>query len=138
MTRVEKIVAPEVPEPPGASWSNCLRIGSELVFSGITAMGPDGPIGGDSLEAQTRACFEKLFAQVRAAGGDFGNIYKLVIYVTDIAAKDEVNSARRDMFRPTYPVSTFLGVSGFVFPGLKVEVDAWANLDISLHERDSQ
>lgn len=136
MTGVEKIVTPEVPEPPGASWSNCLRIGRELVFSGITAAGRDGPRGGDSLEAQTRACFDKLFAQLDAAGGHPGNVYKLVIYVTDIARKDEVNAARAAMFRPTYPASTFLGVSGFVFPGLLVEVDAWANLDISLHQQD--
>lgn len=134
MKGVRKIATTEVPEPPGASWSNCLRIGAELVFSGVTARGPDGvPIGGDSLEGQTRACFERLFAQLGAAGGHPGNIYKLVIYVTDIARKDEVNAARRDMFRPAYPASTLLGVSGFAFPDLLVEVDAWANLDISLH-----
>jgi 2-iminobutanoate/2-iminopropanoate deaminase len=131
---VGKIATPEVPEPPGASWSNCLRIGRELVFSGITAQGPDGPTGGDNMAAQTAACFDKLFAQLRAAGGHPGNVYKLVIYVTDISRKDEVNAARKAAFRPTYPASTLVGVSGFVFPGLLVEIDAWANLDIDLTE----
>jgi 2-iminobutanoate/2-iminopropanoate deaminase len=131
---VDKIATPEVPEPPCASWSNCLRIGRELVFSGITAQGPDGPEGDNDMAAQTRACFRKLFAQLAAAGGHPGNVYKLVIYVTDIARKDEVNAARKSAFRPAYPASTFVGVSGLVFRGLLVEIDAWANLDIDLTE----
>lgn len=134
MKGVDKIATPEVPEPPGASWSNCLRVGRELVFSGITAQAADGPRGGDDMGAQTRACFDKLFAQLTAAGGHPGNVYKLVIYVTDISCKDEVNAARKAAFRPAYPASTFVGVSGFVFPGLLVEIDAWANLDIDLTE----
>ena len=28
---------PAVPEPPGATWSNALRCGNELVISGMTA-----------------------------------------------------------------------------------------------------
>jgi 2-iminobutanoate/2-iminopropanoate deaminase len=130
--KVEKIATPEVPEPPGASWSNCLKIGRELVFSGITAQGPDGPIGGDDMQAQTAACFDKLFAQIGAAGGHPGTVYKLVIYVTDITRKDAVNAARRAAFRGVYPASTFVGISALVFPGLLVEIDAWANLDIDL------
>jgi enamine deaminase RidA (YjgF/YER057c/UK114 family) len=132
MKGVERIHTPEVAEPPGASWSNCLRIGRELVFSGVTARGPHGTIGGDSMQDQTRACLDRIFAQLAAAGGGPGNVYKLVIYVTDIARKDEVNAARKAAFSGTYPASTLLEVSGFVFPDLLVEIDACANLDISL------
>ena len=130
-----KIDAPGISTPPGASWSNCLLIGREVVFSGVTARGPDGlTAGGTSMEGQTRACLDKIFAQVRAAGGHPGNIYRLVIYVTDIARKDEVNAARKAAFRPTYPVSTLVEVSGLVFPDLLVEIDAFANLDLSLQQ----
>lgn len=133
MKGVRKIVTAEVPEPPGASWSNCLLIGRELVFSGVTARGADGrPIGGDSMEGQTRACFDRLFAQLRAAGGGPENLYRLVIYVTDIGRKDEVNAVRKAAFSGTYPASTLLEVKGFAFPDLLVEIDAFANLDLSL------
>lgn len=135
MAGLRKIDCPEVPEPPGASWSNGLVIGREIVLSGVTARGRDGTAtGGASMEAQTRACFDKVFAQVKAAGGHPGNIYRLVIYVTDIARKDEVNAARKAAFRPAYPVSTLVEVSGLVFPDLLVEVDAFANLDVSLQQ----
>lgn len=134
MINARKILTPEVPEPPGATWSNCLQIGRELVFSGVTARGPDGaPMGGDSVEGQTTACFDRIFRQLEAAGGHKGNIYGLIIYVTDIARKDEVNAARKAAFDGVYPTSTLLEVSGLVFPDLLVEVDVKANLDVNLN-----
>ena len=133
MTEVARVRTTAVPDIPGASWSNCLKIGREVVVSGITARGSDGlPVGGDSVEGQARACFDKLFAQLNAAGGHPGNVYKLVIYTTRIDKKDEVNAARKGAFKGTYPASTFVGSTGFVFPDLMVEIDAWTNLDIDL------
>lgn len=135
MTAAVKIDAPGVATPPGASWSNCLLIGREVVFSGVTARGANGiTVGGDSMEGQAKACFDKIFAQMEAAGGHAGNIYRLVIYVTDMSRKDEVNAARKALFRDTYPASTLVGVKDLVFPDLLVEIDAFANLDISLQQ----
>lgn len=129
-----KIVTPSVPEPPGATWSNCLLIGREVVFSGVTARAGDGTtIGGDSMEGQATAIFDKIKAQLAAAGGHDGNIYRLVLYVTDIEQKAAVNAARAKAFKDVYPCSTLVEVSGFVFPGLLIEIDAFANLDIDLH-----
>src|SRR6185437_365318 len=119
--------------PPGATWSNGLRVGDEIVLSGVMARGRDGrAIGGASVEGQTTAILERIGALVEAAGGGLHNVYKLVIYVTDIRAKDEVNAARAAFFRPHYPCSTLLEVSGLVFPDLLVEVDAFANLNVDL------
>jgi 2-iminobutanoate/2-iminopropanoate deaminase len=134
VTHFRKVESPDVPEPPGASWSNCLVIGREVVFSGVTARGADGRvIGGDSMEGQTAAAFERIKTMLAAAGGHDGNIYRLVIYVTDISRKNEVNAARKAAFRDVYPCSTLVEVTGFAFPELLVEVDASANLDIDLH-----
>jgi 2-iminobutanoate/2-iminopropanoate deaminase len=130
---VRRIVAPGVAEPPNATWSNGLVIGDEIVLSGITARGADGKaIGGDSVEKQTLAIFDRIRQLVEAAGGGVHNIYKLVVYVTDIARKDEVNAARAAFFKPIYPCSTLVEVSGLVFPDLLVEVDAFANLSVDL------
>jgi enamine deaminase RidA (YjgF/YER057c/UK114 family) len=81
---------------------------------------------------QAMTVLEKIRALLEDAGGSVHNIYKLVIYVTDIADKDEVGRARRDFFSAPYPCSTLVGVSALVFPGLKVEIDAFARLDIDL------
>jgi enamine deaminase RidA (YjgF/YER057c/UK114 family) len=130
VTPIRRIAVPEMPEPPGASWSNCLVVGREVVLSGVTARSTDGqPIGGDSMQAQTSACLDKVFAQLRAAGGGSRNVYKLVIHVTDITRKDEVIAARRAAFDGVFPASTLLEVSALAFPDLLVEIDAFANLD---------
>jgi len=118
---------------PGASWSNCLVLGQEVAVSGITARGADGlPIGGASMLGQAEAVFARLATLMAQAGGGLRNVYKLVIYVTDMTRKDEVNEARRRCFRASYPCSTLLEVRGFAFPDLLIEVDAFANLGYDL------
>ena len=118
---------------PGATWSDCLVLGQEVAVSGITARGADGIIaGGSSMLGQAEAVFARLAALMEQAGGGLRHVYKLVIYVTDIARKDEVNEARRRCFRAIYPCSTLIEVRGFVFPDLLIEVDAFANLGYDL------
>ena len=118
---------------PTVTWSNSMRVGNEIVLSGVTARGREGTEGGASMEGQTLAVLGRIAQLVEAAGGGVQNIYKLVIYVTDIARKDEVNSARAAFFRGSYPCSTLLEVKGLVFPDLLVEIDAFANLTVDRH-----
>jgi 2-iminobutanoate/2-iminopropanoate deaminase len=131
---VRRVATPGLIEPPGASWTNCMVIGQEVVLSGVTARGSDGtPIGGANAGLQTKAIFNRIAAQLNAAGGDLCNVYKLVIYVTDMRFKDEVNAVRAAAFQPLYPASTFIAVNRFTFPDLLVEIDAFANLAVNLH-----
>lgn len=45
--KIEQVQCEVVPEISNATWSNCLVIGKEVVFSGVTARGSDGsPEGG--------------------------------------------------------------------------------------------
>jgi enamine deaminase RidA (YjgF/YER057c/UK114 family) len=81
---------------------------------------------------QALVVLRKLEALVVAAGGHKHNIVKTVVYLTDIADKDEVGRARKDFFEGHYPCSTLVAVSALVFPELKVEIDAWARLDVDL------
>jgi 2-iminobutanoate/2-iminopropanoate deaminase len=131
VTAVSRITTPAVPELPAATWTNAFRIGEEIVMSGMTAH-PAAKQAALGAYEQTLEVLRKLLAYVEAAGGNVRNIYKLVIYVTDIAEKDEVGRARRDFFQAPYPCSTLVEVKGLVFPELKVEIDAWARLDVDL------
>ncbi|MEG1079069.1 MAG: Rid family hydrolase [Pseudomonas sp.] len=135
---VQRIQAQAVAELATASWSNALLLGNELVMSGMTGHPAtrQAAESGNPLDAyaQTLVVLNKALALVQAAGGHIGNIYRLTIYLTRIADKDEVGRARRDFFAgfACYPTSTLVEVSALVFPELVVEIEASARLDIDM------
>jgi 2-iminobutanoate/2-iminopropanoate deaminase len=133
MITVRHIKTDKVAELATATWSNCLVIGNEISMSGMTAH-PASRNSVLSTYEQTLVVLGKVRDLVEAAGGTLGSIYKLVIYVKDIADKDEVGRARRDFFKAPYPCSTLVEISSLVFPELTVEVDAFARLDIDLQQ----
>lgn len=131
---IEKIACTAVPDLPAASWTNAWRIGNELLMSGMTAhpaTQQGQPLGAYE---QTLKVLGKLESLVQAAGGHRHNIIKTVVYLTDIADKDEVGRARRDFFAGHHPCSTLVAVQALVFPELRVEIDAWARLDVDLRQ----
>jgi enamine deaminase RidA (YjgF/YER057c/UK114 family) len=135
---IDKLQCASVPDLPGASWTNGYRLGHEVMMSGMTghpatqqAAEKGQPLGAYE---QTLVVLRKLEALVQAAGGHKHNIVKTVVYVTDVADKDEVGRARKDFFDGHYPCSTLVAVSGLVFPELRVEIDAWARLDVDLRQ----
>lgn len=138
MTPIDKIQCAAVPDLPTATWTNAYRIGPEVVLSGMTAhpASRDAAQQGAPLDAhaQTLVVLRKLEALVQAAGGHRHNIVKTVVYVTDIADKDAVGRARREFFGAHTPTSTLVAVSALVFPELRVEIDAWARLDVDLRQ----
>lgn len=133
MNAFHKVSVPATAEPPKATWSNCLVVGNEIVLSGVTARKDGVATGGASVEKQTLAILQRIAELVEAAGGGVQNIYKLVIYLTDIAFKDEVNAARAAFFKGILPCSTLVEIKGLVFPDLLVEIDAFANFTVDRH-----
>ncbi|MBO9515004.1 MAG: RidA family protein [Variovorax sp.] len=132
-----RVACEALPDLPHATWTNALVVGQEVVMSGQTAHPAtrEAAAAGRPLGAyeQTLAVLRKVQALLEAAGGGIHNIVKLVVYVTDIADKDEVGRARRDFFaQQTYPASTLVAVQALVFPELRVEIDAFARLDVDL------
>lgn len=124
-----------VPEPPNATWSNCLVIGQEVVLSGVTANPAVNDQGATlSTRDQGTRVMERIRALLEAAGGDLHNIYKLVIYLTNAADKTVVSELRKQYFTGIFPCSTLVEVSAFAFPGLTIEIDAFARLDIDLRQ----
>lgn len=134
----EKLVCAAVPDAPNATWTNAWRLGHEVVLSGMTAH-PASRIAAEQRAPlgayeQTMCVLGKLEALVQAAGGHRYNLVKTVVYLTDIADKDAVGRARRDFFGDVFPCSTLVAVSALVFPELRVEIDAWARLDVDLRQ----
>ncbi len=132
-----KIFCAEVPDNPALTFTGAWRMGEEVVMSGMTARSAKpGAVTPASAYDQTIVVLKKLEALVTAAGGHKHNLIKTVVYLTDIKDREEVGRARKDFFGPDaagcYPTSTLVAVSALVSPELKVEIDAWARLDIDL------
>jgi enamine deaminase RidA (YjgF/YER057c/UK114 family) len=137
LVKARRVIAPSLPESDAASWSNCLVLGNEISMSGVTAnpeVSDEVPLG---TFQQTLIVLGKIRDLVQAAGGGIQNIYKLVIYVTDIKDKGEVGRARKEFFKAPYPCSTLVEVRALVFPGLRVEIDSFARLDVTLQSDDA-
>ncbi len=125
--KVKKVTSPQVPEPPGGIYSNCLVLGDQIFISGQTAGGPDGKaIGGDSMERQARAVFTKIKALLQAADGDMSDIVKMTVYVTDMALRPDFGRVRNDVFPGTKPCSTLVEVSALAGADYLIEVDVVA------------
>ena len=119
---------------PGMVFSPCLKFGDEVAISGLTARLPDGGMeGGASMRGQADAIFARLRDLLLDAGGDLSNIYKLVIYVTDIGGRPEVNAARMAWLKPPYPCATLIGVTALADQAMKIEIDAFSNLGFRRH-----
>ena len=123
--RIEQITTPAVPEPSANIYSNCLKVGDQLILSGMTADdGAGGVIGGTSPYEQSRACFSRIQKLVEAAGGTLADVAKVTIYLTDMAYRADLGRARAEFFQGRMPASTLLGVSALARPEFVVEIDA--------------
>ena len=124
----QAVSSPHVPAPPPQTWSNCLVVGNQVFVAGMTARHGNELVGGDSMYGQAKAIFAKIKHLVEAAGGQMDDVVKVIIYVTDIQRREEVWTARREVFTDPFPVSTLVEVRS-LFPGeVLVEIEAVAVL----------
>lgn len=83
----------------------------------------------DSLEEQADLAFSNLLKQLRAAGASAGDVVKINTYIKDIDGDSvkTVGKAKAKYFtEEDQPASTWVGVTGLVYPNLLVEVEAIA------------
>jgi 2-iminobutanoate/2-iminopropanoate deaminase len=127
-SRIARVTSPQVKEPPPATWSNCLTVDGVAYVAGMIARGDDGAIlSGDEYE-QAKTIFAKIRDLIEAAGGAMADVVKLSIFVTDIAQREKVWRARREVFSGNFPVSTLVQVAALAEPAVKVEIEAIAHI----------
>jgi reactive intermediate/imine deaminase len=120
--------------PPGLppaigpySWAT--RHANLIFLAGTGALGADGKLVGEGdVRTQTRVTLENLKAAVTAAGGTLENIMKTTVYIADVRDYAGMNEVYRTFFPEAPPARATL-VTGFVVPGLLVEIEAIAVLD---------
>jgi 2-iminobutanoate/2-iminopropanoate deaminase len=130
MSKIVRVVSPEVSEPPSGTWSNCLVVNGVAYIAGMTARHADQNTAGDEY-AQAKAIFTKIKHLVETAGGSMADIVKVTIFVTDISQREKVWQARREFFTGNFPASTLVQVAALADASLKVEIEAVAHIAAS-------
>jgi len=100
-----------------------------LFVSGQVPLDDDGNlVAPDDFDGQARRTFENLGRVLDEAGGTFGDIVKLTVYLTDMARLPDYGRIRAEYIRGRPPASTAVGVTALAVPGLMIEVEAIAVL----------
>jgi enamine deaminase RidA (YjgF/YER057c/UK114 family) len=105
-------------------YSRAVRAGELVCVAGTTAMGPDGPVGGSDVAAQTRECLRRIEAALTEAGVTIADVVRTRIFVTDIDIWCEVGEVHREVFGQVPPATTIVEVSRLFDPRLLIEIEA--------------
>jgi enamine deaminase RidA (YjgF/YER057c/UK114 family) len=102
--------------------------GRIVAVSGQLAMNAERElVGGSDPLAQSRQVFANLETALRAAGATPADVFKLTIFLTDIADLAAVRAARDEFLGAApRPASTLVQVTALVVPGACVEIEALA------------
>ena len=120
---MKPISTPDAPAAIG-TYSQAVRAGDTVYLSGQIPLDPKTMklVEGD-FEAQARRVFENLKAVISAAGGDFGRVVRVTVYLTDLGNFAKVNEVMAQYFKEPYPARAAVGVASLP-RGALVEIDA--------------
>jgi len=106
------------------TYSQAVKVDNTVYLSGqIPLIAESMMLVSGDIEDQINQVFKNLAAVARAAGGGFGDIVKLNIYLTDMASFSLVNELMGHYFSPPYPARAAIGVAELP-KGSLVEMDA--------------
>lgn len=119
-TIIETLNAPQAI----GTYSQAVKVDRTVYLSGQIPLDPETMtlVEGD-ISAQIIRVFENLKAVAIAAGGDFSDVAKLNVYLTDLANFPIVNEIMARYFDEPYPARAAVGVSALP-KGSQVEMDA--------------
>jgi reactive intermediate/imine deaminase len=110
-------------------YSQAVRMGNAVYLSGQIPLDPaSGQLLSADIGSEARRVFDNLKAVCAAAGGDFGQVARVGIYLTDLADFAAVNAVMAEYFSAPYPARSTIQVSALP-RGARVEVDAVLVLD---------
>ena len=122
----QPIATPEAPAAIG-TYSQAVRAGDTVYLSGQIPLDPQTMQLVDGFENQVRRVFDNLRAVCLAAGGDFDDVVRVTIYLTDLGTFPRVNEIMASVFREPFPARATVGVASLP-RGAAVEIDAVMHL----------
>ncbi|HKA45830.1 MAG TPA: RidA family protein [Burkholderiales bacterium] len=108
-------------------YSQAVRCGGAVYLAGQIGLDPASMEVVDGIGPQVHRVFENLRAVATAAGGGFGDVVKLTVYLTDLNNFARFNEIMATYFAEPYPARATVGVSSLP-RGALVEVDAIMHL----------
>jgi reactive intermediate/imine deaminase len=120
------ISTPDAPAAIG-TYSQAVRAGDTVYLSGQIPLDPKTMQLAEGFENQAKRVFENLRAVCRAAGGDFKDVVRVTVYLTDLANFAKVNEVMATYFTQPYPARAAIGVASLP-RGAAVEIDAIMHL----------
>ncbi len=124
MSKRERIIVntDKAPQAIG-TYSQAIKVGSTVYLSGQIPLDPQTmTLVEGGMEKQIRRVFDNLQAVCQAAGGGFGDIAKLNIFLTDLNHFALVNEIMAEYFQLPYPARAAIGVASLP-KGAAVEMD---------------
>lgn len=119
------VASPEVPPTRGYAAAVEVSGASRLLFvSGQIPALKDGTVPAD-FEAQCRACWRNVLAQVAAAGMGPDNIVKVTAFLTDASFTPTARAVRAEMLGGREVAATTV-VAGLLDSGWLIEIEAVA------------
>jgi 2-iminobutanoate/2-iminopropanoate deaminase len=95
-----------------------------VVISGQVAVDLDGRVLGSTIEEQTRATLGNCTDCLASAGCTLGDVFKVNIYLADLAHWARFNEIYEKVMPEPLPVRTV--VQAILLPGYLVEIEMWA------------
>jgi enamine deaminase RidA (YjgF/YER057c/UK114 family) len=101
-----------------------VKFSALVAISGQGPIDSDGNIHGRNIEEQTVFTLENCRRQLDAAGATFADVFKVVVYLRDMADWDAFNVVYRRYLIPPFPVRT--AIQAVLWGHIKVEIDMLA------------
>lgn len=98
--------------------------GKLVVISGQAAIDPDGNVVGNTIEEQARYSLQNCCDQLASAGCSFADVFKVNVFMTDLADWARFNAVYRAFMSEPYPVRTTVQTG--LLQNLLVEIEMWA------------
>jgi len=124
---------PSKMQPEGASqhvtagpYSPVLNIATHqlVVISGQASIDPSGEVIGDTIEEQTHYTIKNCQKQLETAGCTLSDVFKVNVYLKDLADWPRMNEVYKTYFPDPKPVRTAVGTD--LLLTLLVEIEMWA------------
>lgn len=131
-TRSWQTIAAEAVAPPSGIFSHgsVIPISDTLTYihtSGLTSRDANGEVVGEGdIEKQTAQVLTKLRELLAEVGCTLDDVFKILVFITDMAHFDAIHRVRKEYFTPPYPASTMVQVSRMVDPRSLIEIEAIA------------
>ncbi|MEQ8968324.1 MAG: RidA family protein [Azospirillaceae bacterium] len=101
-----------------------IRADRLVVISGQAPVDAAGTVIGDTIEAQTEVTLDNCLAQLRTAGCDFADVFKVNVYLRDLADWERFNAVYLATLPEPLPVRT--AVQCGLLSDFLVEIEMWA------------